>query len=67
MCSDSFDVWGDTVKIAARLESSSEQGKIDISEKTLNYLGEKGIITPRGEINLKYIGSWKTFFLDNLI
>ena len=64
---DSFDVWGDTVNIAARLESSGEQGKIHISEKTSNYLGEKGIVTPRGEINLKNKGSWKTFFLDNLI
>ena len=27
----------------------------------------KGIVTPRGEINLKNKGSWKTFFLDNLI
>ena len=65
--SDSFDVWGDTVNIAARLESSGEQGKIHISEKTSNYLGEKGIVTPRGEISLKNKGSWKTFFLDNLI
>tara|TARA_A100001015_G_scaffold169926_1_gene188889 strand:- start:25 stop:264 length:240 start_codon:yes stop_codon:yes gene_type:complete len=51
--SDSFDVWEDTVNIAARLESSGEQGKIHITEKTSNYLGEKGIVTHRGEINLK--------------
>ena len=33
-----FDIWGDSVNIAARLESSSESGKIHISEKTKDYL-----------------------------
>ena len=64
--SDSLDVWGDAVNIASRLESSGEEGKIHISEKTADHLGEKGVITPRGEISLKNKGIWKTFFLENL-
>ena len=64
--SDSLDVWGDAVNIASRLESSGEEGKIHISEKTADHLGEKGVINPRGEINLKNKGIWKTFFLENL-
>ena len=66
LSSDSFDVWGDTVNIAARLESSGEEGRIHITEKTADYLGDRGIIVPRGEINLKNKGEWKTFFLDNI-
>ena len=64
--SDSLDVWGDAVNIASRLESSGEEGKIHISEKTADHLGERGLITPRGEISLKNKGIWKTFFLENL-
>ena len=64
--SDSLDVWGDAVNIASRLENSGEEGKIHISEKTADHLGEKGVITPRGEISLKNKGIWKTFFLENL-
>ena len=66
LSSDSFDVWGDTVNIAARLESSGEEGRIHITEKTADYLGDRGIILPRGEINLKNKGEWKTFFLENI-
>ena len=50
--SNSFAVWGETVNIAERLESTREEGKVHITEKTANYLGDKGIIIPRGEINL---------------
>ena len=32
--SNGFDIWGDAVNIAARLESSSEPGKVQISEAT---------------------------------
>ena len=63
---NSFDVWGDAVNIAARLESSSEPGKIQISEKTRDYLEGDGELTDRGQINLKGKGSFKTFFLDSL-
>ena len=62
----SFDIWGDAVNIAARLESTSEPGKIQISEKTKDYLEGKGEITDRGEINLKGKGHFKTYFLESL-
>ena len=60
------DIRGEGVNIAARLESSGEEGRIHITEKTADYLGDRGIILPRGEINLKNKGEWKTFFLDNI-
>ena len=62
---DSFDIWGDAVNIAARLESSGETGKIHITEKTADYLEGTAKLTPRGEVNLKNKGSWSTFFLDD--
>ena len=63
---DSFDIWGDAVNIAARLESSGEAGKIHITEKTADYLEGVAKLTPRDEVKLKNKGSWSTFFLDDL-
>ena len=63
---DSFDIWGDAVNIAARLESSSDPGKIHISEKTKDYLEGVGQLTPREKITLKGKGTWNTFFLESL-
>ena len=63
---NSFDIWGDAVNIAARLESSSDTGKIHISEKTKDYLEGLGQLTPRGKITLKDKGNWSTFFLESL-
>ena len=63
---NSFDIWGDAVNIASRLESSSEPGKIHISEKTMDYLEGIGQLTSRGEIKLKGKGNWSTFFLESL-
>ena len=61
-----FDIWGDTVNIASRLESNGESRKIHISEKTKEYLEGAGSFTPRGEIQLKNKGKWSTYFLDEL-
>tara|TARA_B100000700_G_scaffold328488_1_gene446494 strand:- start:1381 stop:1755 length:375 start_codon:yes stop_codon:yes gene_type:complete len=63
---DSFDVWGDSVNIASRLENSSEPCKIQISQKTKDYLEGMRNLRPRGEIELKNKGSWNTFFLESL-
>ena len=62
----SFDIWGDAVNIAARMESSGETGKIHITEKTADYLEGQGKLTPRGDIDLKNKGTWSTFFLEDL-
>ena len=61
---NTFDIWGDAVNIAARLESSGESGKIHISEKTKDYLEGAGNFSPRGEVELKNKGTWSTYFLN---
>ena len=63
---DTFDIWGDAVNIAARLESTSEPGKIHISEKTRDYLEGLGNLISREDIKLKGKGVWNTFFLESL-
>ena len=61
---NTFDIWGDAVNIASRVESSGEKGKIHISEKTADYLEGKGNLVPRGNVELKNKGSWDTYFFE---
>ena len=63
---NTFDIWGDSVNVASRLENAGEPGKIHISQKTKDYLEGMGEVTPRGEIELKGKGLWNTFFLESL-
>ena len=58
-----FDVWGDSVNIAARMESSSDPGMINISESTYNLVKDKFNCEPRGAILTKNMGELKMFFI----
>lgn len=58
-----YDIWGDTVNIAARMESSSEPGKINISENTFALIKDSFECEYRGEIDVKNRGSMKMYFV----
>ncbi len=62
----SYDIWGDTVNTASRMESSSELGKINISEETYHQISEYFICTPRGKIGAKNKGEISMYFLDSI-
>ena len=59
-----LDVWGDSVNIAARMESSGQAGKVHISEKTADHLGSEFSLSARGEVELKNKGYFQTFFIN---
>ena len=59
----SYDIWGDTVNPAARLQTSSEPGRVQISEETARRLGPGWRLEPRGAIELKGLGEVPTYFL----
>lgn len=61
-----YDVWGDTVNIASRMESSGEVGKINISEKTYNLIKDYFECEYRGEIDAKNKGKIDMYFLLKL-
>jgi class 3 adenylate cyclase len=52
-----YDVWGDTVNLASRLESRAVPGTIAISSSTLKALGGRFPVAPLGTAELKGIGS----------
>lgn len=59
-----YDVWGDTVNVASRLETTSEQDRIQISERTAALVGDDFVVEYRGEVELKGKGAVPTFFLN---
>ncbi len=60
-----YDVWGDTVNVASRMESSSEPGRIHISEAFANTLaGAPFSIVERGTVNIKGKGDMTTYWLE---
>ncbi len=58
-----YDIWGDTVNTASRLESSGIPGRVHISQALHQRLQEKNIATLRGEVNMKGLGSRETWLV----
>jgi len=62
-----YDIWGDTVNTAARLEQGSEPGKINISEATWEIVREKYVCTFRGKLPAKNKGEIAMYFVESKI
>ena len=58
-----YDVWGDAVNVASRMESTGIAGKIRVSEETYNHLKDEFALEDCGEIDVKGKGSTRTWFL----
>ena len=58
-----YDVWGDTVNVASRMESHGEPGKIQITRRLFEILQDDFICQPRGTIDIKGKGPMQTYFL----
>jgi adenylate cyclase len=58
-----YDLWGDTVNIASRMESQGELGTIQVSEPAYELLRETHFFRERGSIDVKGRGSMTTYFM----
>ncbi|XP_052738694.1 adenylate cyclase type 2-like [Bicyclus anynana] len=59
-----YDIWGNAVNMASRMDSTGESGRIQVTENTAKILEECGIITQcRGEVFIKGRGLIKTYFV----
>jgi len=63
----SYDVWGDTVNVASRMESMSEIGRITISEFTYDLIKSDFECEPRGEFEIKNRGKLNLYFVNSRI
>ncbi len=58
-----YDIWGDTVNVASRMESHGVPGKIQVSEATYVLLQDQFLFEQRGKIIVKGRGEMNTYFL----
>jgi len=62
----SYDIWGDTVNTASRMESSGEAGKINISGTTYEFVKDFFICEHRGKMPVKYKGELDMYFVNGI-
>jgi class 3 adenylate cyclase len=58
-----YDLWGDTVNTASRMESHGAKGRVQISASTRAAIGDRFELEPRGSIEVKGKGAMETFFV----
>lgn len=59
-----YDIWGDSVNIASRMESTSQPGRINITHSTYELVKDKFSCSYRGEIDAKHKGKLKMYFVE---
>ena len=61
-----YDIWGDTVNTASRMESSGEVGRVNISESTYREIAAQPgwVFTPRGKVQAKGKGELEMYFVQ---
>ena len=59
-----YDLWGDTVNIASRMESHGVPGQIQVSEATYQYLKDEFKFIKRDPMQIKGKGEMQTYLLD---
>ena len=58
-----YDVWGDTVNVASRMESNGEPGRIHVSSDFVSTFDDTTQFEERGEIDVKGKGLMKTYWV----
>ncbi len=59
-----YDIWGDTVNTASRMESSGEVGRVNISESTYQLVKDKFRCAHRGKVHAKNKGEIDMYFVE---
>jgi guanylate cyclase len=62
-----YDVWGDVVNTASRMESHGLPGRIQVTNETRHQLRDDFVLTPRSAINVKGKGEMSTWFLEGKV
>lgn len=60
-----YDIWGDAVNIASRMESQGVPGKIQITRETYELVKEEFVCKKRGTVDIKGKGQMETWFVED--
>ncbi len=61
-----YDIWGDTVNVASRMEANGEVDTVNISENTFFLVKDFFVCTPRGKLVVKGKGEMEMFFVEGI-
>jgi class 3 adenylate cyclase len=61
-----YDIWGDSVNVAQRLEAAAEPGRINIAASTSHYVNKLFELEPRGSIEVKNKPPLEMFFVNRI-
>ena len=61
-----YDIWGDAVNVAARMESGGEPGQVNVSESTYHHVKSFFETTARGTLSVKNRGELAMYFVHRL-
>ena len=61
-----YDIWGNSVNVAQRLEEACEPGRVNVSASTLHHVARLFQTEPRGQVEVKHIGAVDMYFLDRI-
>ena len=59
-----YDIWGDTVNTASRMESAGEAGRVNVSGDTYALVADRFRCTPRGKLAAKHKGEMEMYFVE---
>ncbi|MEO0779322.1 MAG: adenylate/guanylate cyclase domain-containing protein, partial [Bacteroidota bacterium] len=59
-----YDIWGNTVNVAARMEANCDPGKVNISEATHDRIHQHFNCSPRGRIEAKNVGAIEMYYVN---
>jgi class 3 adenylate cyclase len=62
-----YDIWGDTVNTAARMEQHGQVGKVNISQASYELLRDEFACSYRGELEAKHKGKMGMYFAERLV
>jgi adenylate cyclase len=61
-----YDIWGNTVNVAERMEAAGAAGRVNVSESTWQHLQQRFETEPRGTAEIKGKGPMRMYFIDRI-
>jgi adenylate cyclase len=59
-----YDIWGDAVNVAARVEAAGEAGRVNASERTYQHVKDRFVVEHRGRIQVRNRGELDMYFIS---